>query len=460
MSQLPDDSPPPLPVLSLPPEPVYPVYPAAPLRSGRPGVINFIAITSIVIASLSIITGIGAGLMDFSFIMMSAVASSMPVPPAPVAASSAMVVTGGAPERLPFDGLAAADRQTYADGLQRVRTLTADQLEQLDEMLAEHGKTIAGSANAPSPDQLAATIANSGHMSFGDSTGSDYFVLSTGKLEISADRAVFFPTGGQPSIRSNAVQLPAPQFGYAPTSLQPDQIRSILRTINDLNGAKIKSTQSKTLITTLQSPGRQIIVPTTDGTDPANEITSAVTLPDGMLELTTTHGSTTSSLSCDASGSVVSQSSYSGSTGAMVTPPTINKTAGIAAVSATLAQFLLAIYLLVIGIMTLRFSPRGRLLHWIYVILKLPLAIATAAATAWMWSTFMQSAVAVSATAGGPAAAPPPGAAASAASAGAMFGIVPGVLGCIWPIVLIFVLLSKSVRMYYAAGTGITSAGR
>jgi len=114
------------------------------------------------------------------------------------------------------------------------------------------------------------------------------FELGDGQLEISDDRAVFFPTHGQPALRSYAIQLPTNAFGSS--GLTPDQIRSILRTINELNGANIKNTQRTSLIQSLRSPGQQIVVPTTDGSDPAWEIDNVTTEPDGTLSVSCHHG--------------------------------------------------------------------------------------------------------------------------------------------------------------------------
>jgi hypothetical protein len=383
--------------------------------------------------------------MDFGLLMASSAARSMPTPVTPVA--TAVVTTGGTPERLPFSGLGYSDRQTFEMGIQNVRPLTAGQVDQLDELLAENGRTVNGNGAVLQPDQLASSITTSGHHGLGNTNGSDYFVLGAGKLELSDDRAVFFPTG-LPSIRSNAIVIPTPTYPYTPKSLQPDQIRSVVRTVNDLNGTKIKSAQARAIISTLQGPGEDLVVPTTDGTDPAYEVSTAVTAPDGSLTLLCVHGSTTSYFTCDSSGLVTNQSTTSTNVTATYTGPIIDRTAGLSALALTAVQILPAIFLLVAGILTLRCSPRGRGLHWAYVCMKLPLAIACATVSFWMWTSAIHSQMPTA----GPAAPTTQAAAATSAMAGGMVGIAPDVLGCIWPIILIFMLMSKSVRLYYAAG--------
>ncbi len=440
-------------VLPLPPQPVMSAAAMAMLQAAaRPGVITFVGVCSIVVAVISLLTSLGAAVTDLGLVMdaYNSASTRTPAVVLPTVPMPVLVNTGGTPERIPTNGLGWADRQSFEDGLQRVRTLTVGQVSQLDELLAENGKKLAG--NMPVlPDQLATSVTGSGRHEMAGTYGSDYFVLPTGRLELAEDRAVFFPTNGEPSIRGIAINIPTPAFGDVPGSLQPDQIRSIVRTVNQLNGAKIKSAQMKVLITTLQTPAQQIIVPTTDGTDPAYEIISAST-SDGMLQISTRHGNTLSAFSVSADGTATHSSSSSiSATAAASVPPVINPSAGIAAISLNLLQVLLAIFLLITGIMTLRASPRGRMLHYVYVYLKLPTALATAMVSYWMWASMIQTTLATPAPGASPT---PPGAAAvGTAVTATLFGVAPAAVGCIWPIVLIFVLLRKDVQIFYASRT-------
>jgi hypothetical protein len=90
----------------------------------------------------------------------------------------------------------------------------------------------------------------------------------------------------------------------------------------------------------------------------------------------------------------------------------------------------IAIYLLVIGILTIRQSRRGKRLHIIYAILKIPVAVFGVIATAWMWATFV---------------APGPGASSAVA---ATMGLLASV-GLIYPIILLIVLNVGTARDYY-----------
>jgi hypothetical protein len=345
------------------------------------------------------------------------------------------------PERLPANGLPAAARRNMADGLSRLTALSEKQLLQLDELLAEQGMNVVPTAATFTPAQLGTAVSKNGHLPFNGTTGSDYFVLGQGRLELSDDRAVFFPDDGQPALRSKAIDLPP--LAVSPHQLSPDQIRSVLRMIHDLNGSKIKSAQMQSLTQTFQNPGQQIVVPTTDGSDPAWEITTVSTDASGSLSVNTVHGSTYASISCDSAGNL-GQSTVSPGVSSNVafphgTGPTVDTTAATATLILTVLQLLLAIFLLISGILTLRYNPRGRMLHWIYVLLKIPLAAGTAVASMWMWNSLMASI-------------PSPNNAASAGvstTAAISMGAVPAIIGGAYAIVLVFLLLSSNVRTYY-----------
>jgi hypothetical protein len=109
----------------------------------------------------------------------------------------------------------------------------------------------------------------------------------------------------------------------------------------------------------------------------------------------------------------------------------------------------LAIYLLVIGILVLRDVRAGWKLHWWYVALKIPLVIVSLAASWYVWQGFRTSINTFL------AANPPPGAARPPPVP--LGGIMGGwltffaALALAYPIALIFVLNSRTVRDYYGS---------
>ena len=114
-----------------------------------------------------------------------------------------------------------------------------------------------------------------------------------------------------------------------------------------------------------------------------------------------------------------------------------NRLATVLKLTGMTLSIALAIYLLVIGIMVLRQSPRGRRLHFIYVFFKIPLAIAGPIAFLWMFSGFLAS-FAFS-----------PGGSSPATFVYIIWGVVLVVLGAAYPVGLLFALNARTVRDYY-----------
>ena len=122
----------------------------------------------------------------------------------------------------------------------------------------------------------------------------------------------------------------------------------------------------------------------------------------------------------------------------------ISFTAIILSFLAALLSFGLAIYLLVAGIQVLRDSPGGAKLHWWYVKLKIPLVIFASAVGLWL-SESMMSGMAASMPAG------MGGGTTMAFQRGMMIGgaVMSACFALAYPVALIFVLRSKSVREFY-----------
>jgi len=87
----------------------------------------------------------------------------------------------------------------------------------------------------------------------------------------------------------------------------------------------------------------------------------------------------------------------------------------------------------VIGILTVRRSRRGRLLHWVFVGLKVPVAATALWAVCWLWRSL-------------------PG------GSGTAWWAAPALVGLAYPVGLVLVLCSGPVRAYYGPAE-VTSVG-
>jgi hypothetical protein len=166
-------------------------------------------------------------------------------------------------------------------------------------------------------------------------------------------------------------------------------------------------------------------------------ITSSIQ-PDGSLFLMTTHGQ----LRLSSQGLVQSRLITPNAFG-MFGPGTggraIAATPAILVVSEAIFSVLLSIYLLVIGILTLRQNARSRQLHVIYALLKIPLAILCGIGWSWLIGTFI---AALPNNAGG----------SPVAAVRAFVLVFASGVAILYPIGLLITFMTPTVKRYYDSG--------
>ena len=189
----------------------------------------------------------------------------------------------------------------------------------------------------------------------------------------------------------------------------------------------------------------------------------AVFRPDGSIDVVSASTTATPTSSDDGSGSQQWRGAGGGSSRSRFTvgkpgfSPPIIKISPLASGMSILgeaASLALAIYLLVIGIVVLRDSRSGRTLHWWYVLLKIPVVIVLTVAWGFVWRDLSNSMNAFL------AANPPPGMPRTPTPFGGAGSIMTAwltgaaVLALAYPIGLVFVLMSRTVREYYGSVRG------
>jgi hypothetical protein len=177
--------------------------------------------------------------------------------------------------------------------------------------------------------------------------------------------------------------------------------------------------------------------------DGSSAVVSATTNPSADDSSSTSASSSSSSTSV----TVVGRGGRTRSSVTMTAGPPIrfnmSKPAMLATVIVAALNLCLAIYLLVIGIMVLRDALSGRKLHWIYVVLKIPLVIAGGIAGWFLWRSFGNSFMAAATPPGTPA--PPMG------NFMALSAVFSSLFALAYPIALIFVMSSRTAKRYYSA---------
>ncbi len=436
MSQIP---PPPLlpEIPPLPPLASLAYQPGAQARVGRPSIITAIGVISIVVAAFSFVGSLYSAVTLFGFSMMASfagVASMVPPTPGafpPQAATTQAVASPGLAIPVSPRGLDADARNEIATGLSDLRFLSGPRLDQLNALLAEAGQEMFPDGGKPLTarrvqDEL--VLSNVTGLSADPATpGPDTIRTDGGRFEVYDDRAVFYPNRGE------IIRVSAPATSNS--GLSPAQVEAIVQQAGAASGNALNPGQVAALRTLLATPGQQYVSPITV---PA-AIRSAQASGDGTVFLMFPNGS----------ASIGPQGQMTASTSAAGTPAVpfpgsrikINRTAMALAMFATLAGFGLAVYLLVIGILTLRGSPRGRRLHLVYAALKIPVTILGAGAAWWLTTTFLEALLSTGGT-------------------NVMFqrGIFAGVgtqqavmavIALIYPIALLITLQTRAVKDYY-----------
>jgi hypothetical protein len=434
-------SPPPIephvdPLDPLEPQPVVPLYATPLARSGRPGIISFLGIIAIVIASLSMLACFVGGMMTLAFMIqrqaMKAMTatSSVTVSSSSTGGGNTRIVTRvgtGTAQQSPGQartlstseyptgprGIAEPQRLIVEEALSRSRRLSTDQNKRVDQLLAKSGKDIFPFGIATNTMQSA--INDAGTLTGGTSI-ANYYLLGSGKLEIYDDRAIFFPSDGQP-VRVHADD---PNEDETSNALSQKQIDEFVKTVESQANAKLTPQQITALRNELSDPNQMLVLPGSINSPIGVSMSSQ-----GALQLTAR-----SYLEIDPAGNVMNSTQMVMRT---MSRSTVRPTAGVMTLLDTLFSGALAIYLLVVGILVLRQNHRGRGLQLVFAVLKLPVAVL--AAIGWIWTFHDLSGKAMS------------------FEARAFWFAVLLLIGIAYPLFLLIALNTRAVREYYGGVT-------
>ena len=365
-------------------QPVIPLYATPLARTGRPGIITLLGVAAIVIALLSLLVGGVCGMMALGFMIqtkvMKTATASMTVSSSSRGSVNTRVITRASPATpaqspttastassgFPTGprGVADAQRLTIEDALSRAQRLSAGQTRRLDQLLAKSGKDIFPFGIATNTMQTA--ISESGTLSSNGAT-ANYYLLASGKLEIYDDRAIFFPSDGEP-VR---VRADDPNEDETSNALPAQTIDVLIASAQSQTGNKLTPAQVTALKNELSDPNQVLVAPRSN---PA-AISASIT-PDGTLSV---FGN--SYIQIDSSGNVSNSAKLMMAAAARMA---VRGAASTMTLLDALFSGALSIYLLVVGILVLRQTQRGRGLQMTYAILKVPVAVL--AAIGWIWT--------------------------------------------------------------------------
>lgn len=401
---------------SAPPPAPFPPLPAVPLAyayqtRGRPGIITAIGVISIVVASIGIMGSGLSGLYGFGLFMASQISNSMTA----VSRSLSTANVSSLAVEDSENGLLEPDRSTVMQVVSQEMELGQAQQTHFDALLAQHGETIFQFAGQPVTAQDVRTrISDSGPLPAeepGSASPGTYFVTGWGTVELYDDRAMFLPQ------EENESPITAVAGGGVVSDEVAEQVVRKIQASAKPSSAQV--TAVKRWITTSAGPYD------IDPDDPAGSIIYAGMMPDGGLNVFFATGQ---SMQWDRQGKVVQNqtSPFTTTSGPLFQ---VSSAATSMVMLEAVASLGAAIYLLVIGILTLRQSLRARRLHLVYAWIKIPLALGFAAAWAWAISSLIGGGGSVSWV--------------------IVFTSAMAGLACVYPVALLIALNRPSVREYY-----------
>lgn len=185
------DLPPPMP----PPLPVEPLGYGMPHTYARPGILTAIGVLSIILGCFSgFFTCAGS---------LGSVQSTVTLPPPTTMPFGAYPL----PLNLP-DLMSPGARATVVSALSQRQPLTVSQSRMLDLMLRRHGPDLFTIADSRlSAESVLASLNETGTLPAGPGESPTvYFLLSTGRLEVSDDDAMFSPIGEPTVVVSDATE--------------------------------------------------------------------------------------------------------------------------------------------------------------------------------------------------------------------------------------------------------------
>jgi hypothetical protein len=358
----------------------------------RPGIITAISILSITIGSLGLITGGLSALYGGLSLLIARQTVAMQQTAAIASAKPALspAITNdasldpNAPPTVEERGLDLPTRQIIIDVLATQRPLNDSRRRQLHALLAKCGQdAFFNSGNGVSATDVRRAITESGQLPKDSDSdldqGPDYFVIAAGRIEVRNDRALFEPSdNSQEKVRVSAPLPDVAHVGESAGQIVNRVAHEAASIVDAQTGNRLSLKQRQTLTAEFSSSAG--LLQLGPGAPLRGQLLSSTIQPDGSVLVLTPQGQ----LRVNQDGTVQTTLIYGTSTTAQAManhfaatgPSPISIGAVIVVVAEGAVSVLLSIYLLIIGIFTLRQSPRGRRLHVIYALLKIPLAIA------------------------------------------------------------------------------------
>jgi len=392
---------------------------------GRPAAISVIGTLAIVFGAWGLISGFFGSLMAFGFMAASTAATSFSTVPTDYAGPNGHYVT---------------EREVIVRAFQLKQPMTPSQQSQLSFLLSDVGTRIVStlpSSSSVDPAQDYLNTQLTGESGTNVETGSGvWFDLPAGKVTVTDTDATFTPgvaSSLKPIKRSTLRTMPNPAN---PSQLSTAEMQTVIDRVQEIAGSTpLTTAQVAALRKELTTNPSQFIGSPADMPALLGQITSVVPDASGVGK-TVTFGTSTITLSAN---SVVTTTSFSAN--GRPFPKMRTWPLGVV-LTGSLLGLLLSVYVLIVGIVTLRNSFLAPILLRVYAWLKIAITLAVSVAGWWTWSEFWQGIMAQ----GGTATATMRTNSLSISAATAVGTVL---LGWAFPITILILLRTKTVKAFY-----------
>ena len=420
MSQAP--LPPPIPPRA--PQPVHPLVYTDSVAKTRPTAVTVIGVLAIVFGGLGLLSGGAATLVSFSVLkLQSIVAASAPTTPS-------------TPDFAGPKGFDEADRQIIVDAFAAKHPLTAPQIKELSFLLGDVGTRIVPglSNNNTTIDSADAYERANLTGETGDAVeGGVWFDLPSGRLTVTDSNTLFTPALDsalspvqRTSIRHGTNPVDPSQLNVAEVQAVIDRVQDLSST-TPLNAAQIAGLRQK-----LSSGARLLVGAPVDLPDLLSQVRSTSVTKDKTAIVSLR----SATLVISPNGVVNSAPSFSGRSPF----PKMSRQPLIAFVTGSVLNVALAIYLLVVGIVTLRNTLAARTLLLIYAVVKILVTLLATGAGWWAWHEFWSALSTQNGTSGS----------AQPNTLPLLMTVAAAFIGCAFPVAVVMLLRTKSVRSFYS----------
>ncbi len=398
----------------------------------RPAAISVMGTLAIVFGTGGIVAGFIGSMMALMFVTASTMLGNLPT------------VTGdfAGPK-----GFYVDDRQIIVRAFHAKQAMTPYQQSQLGFLLSDVGTIIApaittSTSGDPAMDYLNNSLIGEAGTMVEDGSGV-WFDLPAGKISVTDTDATFTPAkfSSLKPIRRSTLRTMVTPINLS--KLSSGEVQMVIDRVQEMAGSSpLNPAQVTALRNELVTNSGKYIGSPADMPALFGQITAVI--PSGLVAQNGTVGDVdisfpTTDLTISSTGSVSTvQGSINGNPFPKMAKWPLRLT-----LAGCVLSLCLAVYLLVVGIVTLRNSFYAPLLLRIYACTKIVVALALAAGGWWSWSEFGQ---AVSAQGGSAATGMPP----NWLSIGTTTAAGTLIISCALPITILVLLRTKAVKAFYS----------